>query len=174
MMPPRIDGFMICQSLSAAFVTVTKSAPKNTRSTPSIANSRRASGELRALSVSAKSCVPFSMTTRPGRNFRVDGLGVCSVWINKTGSPWIGRCGQNAPRRSELGAGRHRPRLLPSDLGTEEGRIKMILGLVCIIVMDYWTAKSSCLELLSGATLKSAMRDAKVGSEQPVDNSPHP
>ena len=45
MMPPRIDGFRICQSLSAALVTVTKSEPKNTRSTPSTANSRLASGE---------------------------------------------------------------------------------------------------------------------------------
>jgi hypothetical protein len=23
------------------------------------------------------------MTTRPGRNFRVEGFGVCSVWMNK-------------------------------------------------------------------------------------------
>ena len=45
MMPPRIDGFRICQSLSAALVTVTKSVPKNTRSTPSTANSRLASGD---------------------------------------------------------------------------------------------------------------------------------
>src|SRR5436305_5639960 len=83
MMPPRIDGFRTCQSLSAALVTVTKSEPKKTRSTPSMANSRLASGEFDALSTAAKSSVPLSMTTRPGRNFRVDGLGVCSVWMNK-------------------------------------------------------------------------------------------
>ena len=45
MMPPRIDGFSTCQSRSADLVTVTKSEPKNTRSTPSTANSLFASGE---------------------------------------------------------------------------------------------------------------------------------
>src|SRR5262245_29942764 len=83
MIPPRIDGLRTCQSRSAAFVTVTKSEPKNTRSTPSIANSLLASGEDVAVSADAKSIVPLSMTTRPGRNFRVEGLGVCSVWMNK-------------------------------------------------------------------------------------------
>src|SRR5216683_131370 len=83
MMPPRIDGLRTCQSRSAVLVTVTKSEPKNTRSTPSTANSLLASGDGAAASADAKSIVPFSMTTRPGRNFRVDGLGVCSVWINK-------------------------------------------------------------------------------------------
>src|SRR5258708_40120169 len=109
MMPPRIDGLRTCQSLSAAFVTVTKSAPKKTRSTPSTANSRLASGEDVAVSEPAKSRVPFSMTTRPGRNFRVDGLGVCSVWINKPIS-FIERRGDwTAWHRSELGAGTSPP-----------------------------------------------------------------
>ena len=76
-------GDRTCQSRSADLVTVTKSEPKNTRSTPSTANSLFARGEGPAVSAVAKSIVPFSMTTRPGRNFRVEGFGVCSVWMNK-------------------------------------------------------------------------------------------
>jgi hypothetical protein len=30
--------------------------------------------------------VPVGITTRPGRNFRLAGLGVCSVWMNIGGS----------------------------------------------------------------------------------------
>src|SRR5947207_14344529 len=102
MMPPQIDGFRPCQSLSVDLVTVTKSAPKNTRSTPSTANSRLASGEDWAVSTAAKSIVPFSMTTRPGRNFRVDGLGVCSVWMNK---PYL-QVGDGGDRPLKRGLGR--------------------------------------------------------------------
>ena len=64
------------------------------------------SGDVPADSAEAKSIVPLSMTTRPGRNFNVDGLGVCSVWINKPTS-LSSRAGFiAAPLR--LGTGRHR------------------------------------------------------------------
>src|SRR5712672_1171809 len=126
MMPPRIDGLRTCQSRSAALVTVTKSEPKNTRSTPSTANSLLASGDGTAASAVAKSIVPFSMTTRPGRNFRVDGLGVCSVWINKPTSVRM-RCG------GPLGIAQAGDETSPSpldvhDVGTGGKAIKLILN----------------------------------------------
>ena len=37
---------------------------------------------LRGLPGSRRSSVPFSSTARPGRNFRVAGFGVASVWMN--------------------------------------------------------------------------------------------
>src|SRR5712672_979926 len=135
MMPPRIEGLRTCQSRSAALVTVTKSEPKNTRSTPSTANSLLASGEGVAASADAKSFVPLSMTTRPGRNFRVDGLGVCSVWINKPSSF------SNALRQGPLSVagdgdrGRLRSHSLISDLGTGAEAIKLIIERLCIKVM---------------------------------------
>src|ERR687891_967164 len=71
-----------------------KSVPKNTPVTPSTSNRRRASGEDSALAGSVKSTTPRAMTSRPGRNFRVAGFGVCSVWMNilrfLPGSPAIG------------------------------------------------------------------------------------
>src|SRR5476649_1818583 len=122
MMPPRMEGFRMCQSLSSALVTVTKSAPKNTRSTPSTANRRLANGDAAAVSAPAKSIVPLSMTTRPGRNFRVDGLGVCSVWINKLAS--------------EVGRKVSDPQKCLTEVGTKSGPNKMILRQYCIEVME--------------------------------------
>src|SRR5471030_1764883 len=122
MMPTRMEGFRICQSLSSALVTVTKSPPKNTRSTPSTANRRLANGDAAAVSAPAKSIVPFSITTRPGRNFRVDGLGVCSVWINKIAS--------------EVGRKVSDPQKCSTDVGTKSGPIKMILRRFCTKVME--------------------------------------
>src|SRR5471032_3243426 len=113
MMPPRIDGFRICQSLSSALVTVTKSET---------ANRRLANGDAAAVSPPAKSIVPLSMTARPGRNFRVDGLGVCSVWINKLAS--------------EVGRKVSDPQKCPTDVGTGASPIKMILRPFCIEVME--------------------------------------
>src|SRR4029079_12219324 len=63
-------------------VTETKSRPKNTPSIMLLSNSAEASGDASALSASAKSRVPASITVWPGRNLRVAGLGVCSVWIS--------------------------------------------------------------------------------------------
>src|SRR3954453_13798337 len=124
MIPPRIDGLRTCQSRSAALVTVTKSEPKNTRSTPSTANSLLASGEGVAASADAKSFVPLSMTTRPGRNFRVDGLGVCSVWINKPTSLWDTRA--MSPRRLQVGDGTSQSPKDAFDVGTASKAIKRI------------------------------------------------
>src|SRR5690242_9085457 len=64
-----------------------------------LSNKASASGEATALSASAKSRVPASMTFCPGRNLRVAGLGVCSVRISIS-AMW-------APRR--LGSRRRRP-----------------------------------------------------------------
>ena len=50
------------------------------------ANSRSASGERAAERDSVKLAVPDPMTAQPGRNFRVAGFGVCSVWMNIGGS----------------------------------------------------------------------------------------
>src|SRR5271165_738518 len=87
MITVRIAGFNWYQSLSPSFVTVIKSAPKKTPVTCGRENSRSASGEVRAAtSGSVKFAVPEAMTVRPGRNFRVAGFGVCSVWINIDGS----------------------------------------------------------------------------------------
>src|SRR5208282_323556 len=60
-----------------------KSAPKNTLSTSGMRNSASAKGERPAESRSGKSATaPAPMTSRPGMNFKVAGLGVDSVWIN--------------------------------------------------------------------------------------------
>src|SRR5215469_12241806 len=59
-----------------------KSLPKKTPATPSTANSRVASGDCSASALSRMSRVPSASTVRPGRNFKVAGLGVVSVWMN--------------------------------------------------------------------------------------------
>src|SRR5690348_1001008 len=70
-----------------AAVTDTKSRPKKTPSTMPLSNKALASGEASAVSASAKSRVPASMTVWPGRNLRVEGFGVCSVRISM-GAMW--------------------------------------------------------------------------------------
>ena len=65
-------------------MTATKSAPRNTRTTPGSANSAVASGLRAAASAEAKSAVDAPITSRPGRNFSVAGLGVPSVSMNMT------------------------------------------------------------------------------------------
>ena len=82
MMAPSTCGFSVCQAISSVLVTVMKSAPRNTRATPGSANSAPASGLRPAASGEAKSAVPLPITSRPGRNFRVAGLGVGSVSMN--------------------------------------------------------------------------------------------
>src|SRR5438132_4430482 len=63
-----------------------KSAPGQTPVTSGRVNSRSASGERAADRESVKLAVPDAMTAQPGRNFRVAGFGVCSVWMNIGGS----------------------------------------------------------------------------------------
>src|SRR5665213_2663701 len=81
MMAPRMAG-LSCGHSPSALVTVMKSEPKNTPLMPLIANSRSASGDFAASAGSRRSSVPVSSTVWPGRNFRVAGLGVASVWMN--------------------------------------------------------------------------------------------
>ena len=79
---PSTCGFSVCQADRSDLVTVTKSPPRNTRDTPGSANSALASGLRSAASAVAKSAVPAPITSRPGRNFSVAGLGVLSVSMN--------------------------------------------------------------------------------------------
>src|SRR5579864_9237863 len=82
MMVPRIAGFRCFQS-PVDLVTEMKSEPKNTRPTSGTVKRAAASGERAADSRSGKSATePSPMTSRPGRNFRVAGFGVDSVWMN--------------------------------------------------------------------------------------------
>src|SRR5262252_1939470 len=81
MMAPRIAGLMCCHSASD-FVTVMKSLPRNTPATPGTPNSRSASGDFAASAALGMSRTPSGNTGRPGRNFKVAGFGVASVWMN--------------------------------------------------------------------------------------------
>src|SRR5882724_4410224 len=88
MISARIAGFSWRQSPSPLLVTVTKSAPRKTPVTCGRAKSRSASGDRRpAASAEVKFAVPEDMTWRPGRNLRVAGFGVCSVWMNIAMAP---------------------------------------------------------------------------------------
>src|SRR5665213_4478962 len=96
MMAPRIAGLICCQSPSL-LVTEMKSEPKNTPHTFGRSNNFSASGDCAAASLVGMSSVPLSSTPRPGRNFRVAGLGVDSVWMNivwllaqLVQGPWMG------------------------------------------------------------------------------------
>jgi hypothetical protein len=68
--------------LARGLVMVMKSVPKNTPVTPGTPNRRSASGDCAASFLSRMSNVPVASTVRPGRNLRVAGLGVASVWMN--------------------------------------------------------------------------------------------
>src|SRR5215469_4021462 len=82
MIVPKIAGFRCFQS-PADLVTEMKSEPKNTRLTSGTVKRAAASGERAAAPLSGKSATePSPMTSRPGRNFKVAGLGVDSVWMN--------------------------------------------------------------------------------------------
>ena len=82
MMTPSTCGFSACQEISSFLVTVMKSPPRKTRATPGRANRSVASGLRMAVTGEAKSAVESPITSRPGRNFRVAGLGVPSVSMN--------------------------------------------------------------------------------------------
>src|ERR1044072_8643888 len=81
MMTPRIAGLR-CRHSPSAFVTVMKSEPRNTPLTFATSNRRSASGDFTASALSRISSVPVASTVRRGRNLRVAGLGVVSVWMN--------------------------------------------------------------------------------------------
>src|SRR5258708_2671211 len=81
MMAPRIAGLICCHSVSD-FVTVMKSLPRNTPATPGTPNNRSARGDFAASAALGMSRTPSANTGRPGRNFRVAGFGVASVWMN--------------------------------------------------------------------------------------------
>src|SRR3546814_9538154 len=101
MMTPRMAGFIRYHSRASSLVTETKSVPKNTPITPSTANRRSASGERAAEAASGKLAVPAGRTSRPGRNFSVAGLGVCSVWINM-GQRLLGRSEEHTSELQSL------------------------------------------------------------------------
>src|SRR5271166_379003 len=81
---PSTAGRRCCHSPSV-LVTEMKSLAKNTPETPGSSISALASGERSASAGSRASNVPSSITTRPGRNLSVAGLGVASVWMNMGG-----------------------------------------------------------------------------------------
>ena len=80
MMAPRIAGLRCCQS-PVDLVTEMKSEPKNTPLTPSM---EKAPGKRRDAGLFGVLRNPGGLpaTAAPGRNFRVAGLGVVSVWMN--------------------------------------------------------------------------------------------
>src|SRR5687768_6406543 len=78
----RTCGFRSFHSTLGAAVTEMKSRPKKTPATSPVEKRASASGEASASSGLAKSRVPLSITRSPGRNLRVAGLGVVSVWIS--------------------------------------------------------------------------------------------
>ena len=82
MMVPSNAGLRCFQSPSRLVMEM-KSLPKKTRETSGVWNNALARGERPALSTLGKSATaPAPITSLPGRNFRVAGLGVDSVWIN--------------------------------------------------------------------------------------------
>ena len=81
MIAPRIMG-LSCGQSPPDFVTVMKSPPEHHADTPSISNSRCASGDFAADARVGKSATPSPRTAAPGKNFSVAGLGVDSVWMN--------------------------------------------------------------------------------------------
>src|SRR5216683_618083 len=86
MMTPSTAGLSWYHSADSSLLTVTKSVPRNTPVTPGTVNNRPARGERSAAAASGKLAVPCSITARPGRNLRVAGLGVGSVWMNMASS----------------------------------------------------------------------------------------
>src|SRR6478752_6924257 len=93
-----------CFHSPSRLVTEMKSEPKNTRATSGMANSALARGERPALSALGKSAtLPSPITSRPGRNLRVLGLGVDSVWMN-IGVAWEVRCLHEPPATLHQGS----------------------------------------------------------------------
>ena len=79
----KICGFSVVQSESSLLETVKKSDAKKTPFTPLRLKRRFASGDTFPSSSVLKSAVPLSSSGLPGKNFRLSGLGVPSVWMNR-------------------------------------------------------------------------------------------
>ena len=75
-------GFRLDHSTPGPAVTATKSRPKNTPVTSPSENRPSARGEAAASSSLVNSRVDAGITSLPGRNFSVAGLGVVSVSMN--------------------------------------------------------------------------------------------
>src|SRR5687768_18149639 len=128
----NISGFSSRHSVPGAAVTEMKSLPKNTPVTSPVEKIAAASGEASASSGVAKSRTPASITRRPGRNFRVEGLGVVSVWIS------MERMWAEERRRSRAGRARlsvsRRPkrkpehRAVPLVLDLDPAVVRKLLG----------------------------------------------
>src|SRR4051812_45669383 len=82
MMTVSKAGLSTSQLASGLLVTVMKSDPRDMAVTPSTRNNSSASGESFVSFSEVKNSVPDGMTGRPGLNFSVNGLGVCSVCMN--------------------------------------------------------------------------------------------
>ena len=74
-----IPYFKSSQDKFLSFLTVIKSSPKKIIEVPSIESILLAKGILIFLSFFKNSTGPTSDTFLPGKNFKVSGLGVCSV-----------------------------------------------------------------------------------------------
>src|SRR6266851_520761 len=94
-----------------------KSAPRKTPVTSGRVNSRSASGERAADRESVKLAVPDAMTVQPGRNFRVAGFGVCSVWMN------IGGSAAHEVRTGRFKHGASPPGIKPVDVAVRRRRV---------------------------------------------------
>ena len=79
----KICGFSVVQSASSPLETVKKSDAKKTPLTPLRLKRRFASGDTFPSCSVLKSAVPLSRSGLPGKNFRLSGLGVPSVWMNR-------------------------------------------------------------------------------------------
>lgn len=112
---PKICGLRATQSISSDLLTVTKSAARKTDVTPSVAKSRRASGDACASLSERKSREPLSKTSLPGRNLSASGFGVDSVWMNSRRA--ASAHGRRAAKVEELAAaGRARLRSIRTGL----------------------------------------------------------
>ncbi len=79
MMAAKTSGFSTLQTYSSLFVTVTKSDPKNTPDTPSMANRRFASGELMPSLAESKLLDPLCTPHSPHQHTPTSGLLRCKL-----------------------------------------------------------------------------------------------
>eukprot|EP00966_Prymnesium_polylepis_P229053 5300880-Prymnesium_polylepis.1 len=89
-----------CKSTTAQLLVCGRKTPV----TPSIWKIFFASGEICASRKFRKSRAPVSSTCFPGRNLRLSGLGVGSVWMNIDRMLWAGRNLRTSARAQRRGA----------------------------------------------------------------------